>query len=170
MIQDRVSKTSPCSWFLPSIFLFFVPRTWDVKLRVPAKVVYNPLIGGPYLWGWGGGIALNFPWWQWQVSCELFVPHSVGKKPYSFCVEWIRCLSNPKPPVPWAARFFFGREPGETHSVIKWDPFWRGEKSKKQQMYGWIYGREFPVNDDAWFGSLSYIVTHGTCGNIFLGP
>ena len=35
-----------------------------------------------------------------KVSCELFVPRSVGKKPCSSCVEWMRCLSNQKPPVP----------------------------------------------------------------------
>ena len=143
MIQDRVSKTSPGSWFLPSKKFFFVPRTWDVKLRVPAKVVNNPLIGGPYLWGWGGGIALNFPWWQWQVSCELFVPHSVGKKPYSFCVEWIRCLSNPKPPVPWAARCFFGREPGERILSLNGTHFEGGKNQRSSKCMGEFMGGFF---------------------------
>jgi len=83
-----------------------------VKLRVPAKVVHNPLIGGPYLWGWGV-CALQLPMMTVTGVLRALCAAQRWEEALQLLCRMDEIFVKPEATSASFAPIFFWEEPGE---------------------------------------------------------
>lgn len=87
-----------------------------MKLRVPAKVANNPLIGGPYLWGWVGVCALQLPIMKGVL--RALCASQRWEEALQLLCRMDEIFVKPEATSASFAPIFFGEEPGEAHGWV----------------------------------------------------